>query len=75
MKNRYKIYKFQNGFGETWYQIKEKFWFFYEWHRKHYLGRSQGIERFDSIESAKEKIKVLEKSKSIKLLEVTNYEI
>lgn len=72
--SKYKIYKFQNGFGETWYQIKEKFWFFYEWHRSGHLGKKLGIERFDSIESAEERIKLLEKRKSIKL-EVINYEV
>lgn len=73
--SKYKIYKFTDGNQKEWYQVKVKYWFFWNW-----LGNTCGGElplfnpiEYKDIESAQDAIKDQERmrlSKQIKKIEI-----
>ena len=53
---KYKIFKFENGLGEIWYQIRVKEWIFYSWIQEYYRSGSEP-RRFNTEEECYRYIK------------------
>ena len=73
---KYTVFKFENGLGEIWYQVRLKEWIFYSWIQENYRsGREQ--RRFKTeeecrkyIESEKEYLRKETLRKQIKITEL-----
>jgi hypothetical protein len=52
---KYKVFKFENGLGEIWYQIRVKEWIFYSWIQEYYRSGSEP-RRFNTEEDCRKSI-------------------
>ena len=47
---KYKVFKFENGLGDIWYQVRIKEWIFYSWIQQYHYPSGKEPRRFETEE-------------------------